>query len=49
VPWQALTSKAYAKSIAEQIDINKAKPSSQIRPGKLAPYEQSDHPFLGGG
>lgn len=31
VPWQALTSKAYAKSIAEQIDINKAKPSSQIR------------------
>jgi gamma-glutamyltranspeptidase/glutathione hydrolase len=23
VPWQALTNKAYAKSIAEQIDINK--------------------------
>ena len=41
VPWQALTSKAYAKSIAEQIDINKAKPSSQIRPGKLAPYESN--------
>ncbi|HCL5256326.1 TPA: gamma-glutamyltransferase [Salmonella enterica] len=39
VPWQALTSKAYAKSIAGQIDINKAKPSSEIRPGKLAPYE----------
>lgn len=39
VPWQALTSKAYAKSIAGQIDINKAIPSSEIRPGKLAPYE----------
>ncbi|HCB5684614.1 TPA: gamma-glutamyltransferase [Salmonella enterica subsp. salamae serovar 42:r:-] len=39
VPWQALTSKAYAKSIAGQIDINKAKPSSEIRLGKLAPYE----------
>ncbi|ECI4823135.1 gamma-glutamyltransferase [Salmonella enterica] len=39
VPWQALTNKTYAKSIAEQIDINKAKPSSEIRPGKLAPYE----------
>lgn len=39
VPWQALTSKAYAKSIAGQIEINKAKPSSEIRPGKLAPYE----------
>lgn len=39
VPWQALTSKAYAKTIAGQIDINKAKPSSEIRPGKLAPYE----------
>ncbi|ECJ2284147.1 gamma-glutamyltransferase [Salmonella enterica subsp. diarizonae] len=39
VPWQALTSKTYAKSITGQIDINKAKPSSEIRPGKLAPYE----------
>lgn len=39
VPWQALTSKTYAKSIAGQIDINKAKPSSEIRHGKLAPYE----------
>ncbi|EMG6371333.1 gamma-glutamyltransferase [Salmonella enterica subsp. diarizonae serovar 11:k:z53] len=39
VPWQALTCKTYAKSIAGQIDINKAKPSSEIRPGKLAPYE----------
>ena len=41
VPWQALTNKAYAKSIADQIDINKAKPSSQIKPGKLAPYESN--------
>ena len=41
VPWQALTNKAYAKSIADQIDISKAKPSSEIRPGKLAPYESN--------
>lgn len=41
VPWQALTNKAYAKSIADEIDINKAKPSSEIRPGKLAPYESN--------
>jgi len=41
VPWQALTNKAYAKSIANEIDINKAKPSSEIRPGKLAPYESN--------
>ncbi|MGB9095258.1 gamma-glutamyltransferase [Erwinia sp.] len=41
VPWQALTSKAYAKSLAQQIDINKARPSSEIKPGKLAPYESN--------
>ncbi|QJT83040.1 gamma-glutamyltransferase [Kosakonia sp. MUSA4] len=41
VPWQALTNKAYAKSIAAQIDLNKARPSSQIRPGKLEPYESN--------
>ena len=41
VPWQVLTNKAYAKSIADQIDINKAKPSSEIRPSKLAPYESN--------
>ncbi|MGQ7198651.1 gamma-glutamyltransferase, partial [Escherichia sp. HC-TM1] len=40
-PWHALPHKAYAKSIADQIDINKAKPSSEIRPGKLAPYESN--------
>ncbi len=41
MPWQALTHKAYAKTLADQIDINKAKPSSQIKPGKLAPYESN--------
>jgi len=41
VPWQALTNKEYAKSIAAQIDVNKARPSSQIRPGKLEPYESN--------
>lgn len=41
VPWQALTSKAYAKSLAAGIDLNKATPSSEIRPGKLAPYESN--------
>jgi len=41
VPWQALTNKDYAKSLAQQIDVNKAKPSSQIRPGKLEPYESN--------
>ena len=41
VPWQALTNKAYAKSIAGEIDLNKAKPSSEIKPGKLAPYESN--------
>ncbi len=39
IPWRALTSKAYAKSIAQQIDLAKARPSSEIKPGKLAPYE----------
>lgn len=41
VPAQALTSKAYAKSLAQQIDINKARPSTEIKPGKLAPYESN--------
>ncbi|WP_380183204.1 gamma-glutamyltransferase [Kalamiella sp. sgz302252] len=41
VPWQALTNKAYAKSLAQQIDVNKALPSSEIKPGKLAPYESN--------
>ncbi|MGP3590568.1 gamma-glutamyltransferase [Vagococcus sp. WN89Y] len=41
VPWQALTNKDYAKSIAEKIELNKARPSSEIRPGKLEPYESN--------
>ncbi|WP_133406617.1 gamma-glutamyltransferase [Parashewanella tropica] len=39
VPVKQLTSKAYAKYIAKQISMNKATPSSEIKPGKLAPYE----------
>lgn len=39
VPTAALTSKAYAKSLAEKIDLNKARPSSEIGPGNLTPYE----------
>ncbi|WP_130832392.1 gamma-glutamyltransferase [[Erwinia] mediterraneensis] len=41
VPWQALTSKAYAKSLAQQIDLQQARPSSAIKPGNLAPYESN--------
>jgi len=41
VPQQALTSKAYAKTLAQQIDVNKARPSSEIKPGKLEPYESN--------
>ena len=41
VPQQALTSKAYAKSLAQQIDVAKARPSSEIKPGELAPYESN--------
>ncbi|KAB8312411.1 gamma-glutamyltransferase [Erwinia endophytica] len=41
VPTSALTSKAYAKSLAQQIDLNKARPSTDIKPGKLAPYESN--------
>jgi gamma-glutamyltranspeptidase/glutathione hydrolase len=39
VPMKALTNKAYANSIAKQIDIKRATPSELIKPGKLAPYE----------
>ncbi len=39
VPVAALTSKAYAKKLASQIDMDKARPSSEIKPGELAPYE----------
>jgi gamma-glutamyltranspeptidase/glutathione hydrolase len=39
VPVTALTSKDYAQKIASQIAVNKATPSAEIKPGKLAPYE----------
>ncbi len=39
VPVKALTSKAYAKELASQISLDKARPSSTIKPGKLEPYE----------
>ncbi|RLV57858.1 gamma-glutamyltransferase [Parashewanella curva] len=41
VPVKQLTSKEYAKHIAKHISMNKAKPSSEIKPGKLAPYESA--------
>nr|WP_259397298.1 gamma-glutamyltransferase [Shewanella sp. SG41-4] len=39
VPVKQLTSKKYAKDIASKIAVNKTTPSSEIKPGKLAPYE----------
>lgn len=42
VPIKQLTSKAYAKSLADKISINKATPSNDIKPGNLAPYESPD-------
>ena len=42
VPIKGLTSKAYAKKLANKISLTKAKPSSEIKPGNLAPYESPD-------
>jgi len=39
VPMKQLISPEYAKSIASKIAMNKTTPSSEIKPGKLAPYE----------
>ncbi len=39
VPVKALTSPAYAKELIKNINPELATPSSQIKPGKLAPYE----------
>ncbi|CCQ09406.1 Gamma-glutamyltranspeptidase [Pseudoalteromonas luteoviolacea B = ATCC 29581] len=39
VPVNALINKTYAKQLAQQIDPNRATPSSAIKPGNLAPYE----------
>ncbi|WP_299806165.1 gamma-glutamyltransferase [uncultured Shewanella sp.] len=41
VPVKALLSKDYAKQLAKQISPDKATPSSEIKPGKLAPYESN--------
>jgi gamma-glutamyltranspeptidase/glutathione hydrolase len=39
VPLQGLTSRKYAAELVSKIDLNKATPSSQIKPGKPLPYE----------
>ncbi|MCH1930545.1 gamma-glutamyltransferase [Shewanella sp. A25] len=39
VPTKALTSTDYAQKIAAQIAVNKVTPSTEIKPGNLAPYE----------
>ncbi|ABI39368.1 gamma-glutamyltransferase 1. Threonine peptidase. MEROPS family T03 [Shewanella sp. MR-4] len=39
VPVKQLTNKDYAKKIASQIALNKTTPSTEIKPGNLAPYE----------
>lgn len=41
VPVKGLTSKAYADTIAQRIDPVKVIPSSQIKPGKVQPYESN--------
>ena len=42
VPVKGLTSKAYAKSLTSRISLEKATPSSEIKPGNPAPYESPD-------
>ncbi|MFT5560442.1 MAG: gamma-glutamyltranspeptidase/glutathione hydrolase [Candidatus Azotimanducaceae bacterium] len=42
VPVKGLTSKAYAKKLVEGINMDKARPSSDIKPGKPAPFESPD-------
>ena len=42
VPTKALTSKDYAKFLASQISTDVAKPSAEIAPGDLVPYESSE-------
>ncbi|WP_299496022.1 gamma-glutamyltransferase [uncultured Shewanella sp.] len=39
VPVKTLTSKAYAKKLASEINLNKVTPSAEIKPGDLTPYE----------
>lgn len=42
VPIKGLTSKVYAQELAAKISLNKALPSSKIKPGKPAPYESPE-------
>lgn len=42
VPIKGLTSKAYAKELADKISLSKATPSKAIKPGNPAPYESPD-------
>ena len=39
LPVEALTSKGYAKHLADGIDMERARPSDDILPGDLTPYE----------
>ncbi|WP_299008435.1 gamma-glutamyltransferase [uncultured Shewanella sp.] len=41
VPVDTLTSKAYAKKLASDISLEKVTPSTDIKPGDLAPYESN--------
>ena len=42
IPKAKLTSKAYGQILAQQIDIDQAKPSTAIKPGANLPYESHD-------
>jgi gamma-glutamyltranspeptidase/glutathione hydrolase len=39
IPLAGLTSKAYAKALAAQIDPHRARPATEIKPGQPQPYE----------
>lgn len=42
IPVEALTSKAYARSLVSGISMDRARPSDDILPGALAPYESPE-------
>jgi gamma-glutamyltranspeptidase/glutathione hydrolase len=42
VPVGPLTSQAYGRRIADKIDMNKARPSDDIKPGSAQPFESHD-------
>ncbi|MDQ5911348.1 MAG: gamma-glutamyltranspeptidase / glutathione hydrolase [Pseudomonadota bacterium] len=39
IPMAGLTAKAYAKTLAAQIDLSRARPAAEIKPGQPQPYE----------